>query len=50
MCIPKIKRKKCHFISIELFSKCVLKYFSQIVHRILSDEDDGGMKDVMDKF
>jgi hypothetical protein len=52
MGIPTIKRKKLHFKSIEFFNVCILKYFSSVVKKALTDQDEfyGGLKETLHKF
>ena len=49
---PQYKRKQLHFKSIELFTKCILKYFQPIVTQVLAEEkaNYGGLETVLNKF
>jgi|TARA_B110000305_G_C19361222_1_gene599532 hypothetical protein len=52
MGFPNIKRKKLHFKSIEFFTVCLLKYFKNVVSKVLTEENEeyGGLKTSINKF
>ena len=49
MGLPRMKRKRLHFKSIEFFTVCVKKYFSPVVNQILNQDNEnyGGLRQTL---
>ena len=52
MGLPRMKRKRLHFKTIDFFTVCVHKYFSPVVTQILNQDNEnyGGLRQTLNVF